>query len=224
MTGAGIARLIRRRAVNDLRIRWRRDPWAHGVTIVFAPDIAREFSADVSDAGIAPDALAPSVLDWLAWKWRLFVLDRDRPQQWAAVLAELPRRRATAGPPPCGWMGDTPASVSAATVYVVPAAPGPFSKRRRLDTRLTRTSATTERERWTARAGTLADNEAPLSGSDSARAAAIFVEYSETLRPALVAIRPDEDARLRLALAYGRLLKDGDHEAWVAALDLLRAA
>ncbi len=93
------ARHEARRAVNALRNGWRRHPWTPGQTI----DLGEHEDRFQTLSGLArlDTPVAPSVLDWLRWKYRRLQVDRRRDDEWARVVFdEYPRRVRDAGPPP----------------------------------------------------------------------------------------------------------------------------
>lgn len=90
-----------KRALNRLRERWKKDPWAAGSTI----DLGEHEVAFLDESGLAVrlkvEPMPPAVLDWLRWRYRRLKVDRKRDQEWTRVLREqLPARLSVAGPAP----------------------------------------------------------------------------------------------------------------------------
>lgn len=83
------AKLEARRAANQLRIRWRRDPWAEGATI----DLGDQESAFQRATARVLWQAPPAVADWLRWQFFRFRIRSDRPLLWQqAVDTKLPTR------------------------------------------------------------------------------------------------------------------------------------
>lgn len=85
---AAFAKLEARRATNQVRIRWRRDPWAEGATI----DLGNHERAFRAAVGSLLHRAPPAELDRARWKFRRFQLDSSNQRAWADVLQGLPAR------------------------------------------------------------------------------------------------------------------------------------
>jgi hypothetical protein len=170
-------------------------------------------------AGEDADAMPPGVADWGRWKYRLLVLDRDRPDEWASALDELRQRVRAAGPPPPGRR-PSPAVVSPALGYVMAGPASPHSRRRRVD------KDRSAKPGGRAAAGTATGKsgwDAPLSAADRDRAVVALVEHRASLAPVLAEVFADDwDGRLRLARAFLALLAGGPHADWLDALGRVR--
>ena len=202
-----IARAVRRAALNRLSCQWRKDPWAPGLTLDLG-DHEDAFRAALAAAGWPVERVPYAVADWARWKWRRAFLDgRQVPDIWRLALALLPARLAKAGPPPAGWAWSEPAAPGG-MAYTLPVRLPVGSKRRLPDP---------------VREPRPATPPAALSAGDEARAVIALRDHADTLAPAL-ALAPDEDARLRLALAFARLgAGEINHLDWLDALAAVRA-
>lgn len=196
-----------RRLLNQLRERWRRDPWVPGATVDLG-GVEEQFRADLALGGISAAALSPASLDRARWRWHRLCFDRKRPVEWAAFLRDdLPQRiRRDGSRPPSTDVG---AAVEA--LFRVDAAPPPVSKRRRLDRpRLPAAKPASYRAKRT--------QSPPI---DDERLAALWLQHGEILMR-LVGDDSDERTLRWLAALLARVLDapedSGAAEAWRAAV------
>lgn len=126
---------LRRTLAATLRKIWQRSPWAVGATVRLPDREEEQFLVELRRNGLGPDRTAPSVLDWLRWRWRRAWMDgTERPSVWTAALAEAPARIQKAGAPPAGWAWNPTVDANArerAPYWAETASPR--SKRRRPD-------------------------------------------------------------------------------------------
>ncbi len=86
-----------RRAANRLGWEWKKNPWVPGSTIDLAA-MEAGFRRSTQAFGVAPDALAPAVADWLRWRFKRTQIDRQNERAWIRVLSvDLPDRIRKAG-------------------------------------------------------------------------------------------------------------------------------
>src|SRR5690606_12457668 len=123
MSWEDFARAEAKRAANRLRARWKKDPWAPGRTIDLG-SYEERFQIELGRPDERGHVIAPAVLDWLRWKFRRLQVDRQRDNEWAAVLRfDYPDRGRAAGqapgiellPPEPGaavWSAGPPATTS----------------------------------------------------------------------------------------------------------------
>jgi hypothetical protein len=178
----------------------------------------QDFRAMLAYAGEAADAMPPGVADWARWKYRLLVLDRDRPGDWGAALDQLRQRVRAAGPPPPEWRL-SPAVVAPELGYVMGGPASPYSRRRRVDgdrpAKPGGHASSPGKSGW----------DAPLSATDRDRAVVALVEHRTNLAPVLADMSADDwDSRLRLARAFLALLAGGPHADWLDALGRVQRA
>lgn len=207
LSPAEFQRAEARRAANRLRTMWRKDPWLLGSTI----DLGDHEEAFLRAVG--PSHLqycAPSVLDWLRWRYRRLCIDREQMQKWQEVVhTDMPKRIAEAGPRPRDILPDD--SETAGGPWCA-AAPAPFSRRRTCDRERAavpplRTKPLPRLPRCEAEKGALLDQ--------------LFRDRQDLI-PILAACRSDED-RLILAQAHDARMSGapGSMQSWMAVLQRL---
>ncbi len=117
-----------RRAANRLGGQWKKNPWLPGSTI----DLGEHECAFRDVLGdLIVEALPPAVTDWLRWRYRRTQIDRQNDAAWQkALLEDLPRRVAKAGPRPADGCGrDSKPSATPRTWKVNYGQDNPYSKR-----------------------------------------------------------------------------------------------
>lgn len=194
-----------RRLLNQLRERWRRDPWTPGATVDLGT-FEEKFRADLALGGINAGALSPATLDRARWRWRRLRQDRRRHMEWETFLRDdLPERIRRDGPRPPST--DVGAAVEA--LFRVDAVPPPTSRRRRFD--LPRPPAVAPKPRVPRGGPTISDE----------RLAALWSEHGAILLR-LAGDDGDERTLRWLAALLARALDapedTGAAEAWRAAI------
>lgn len=99
MAWSDFARFEARRATNRLRTAWKKNPWAPGRTIDLGEHESR-FQQEIGSPAAKGRPLPPAVVDWLRWRFRRTLIDRENLDGWRAALTELPTRVRDAGPQP----------------------------------------------------------------------------------------------------------------------------
>ncbi|MGY6710349.1 MAG: hypothetical protein ACXIVF_18660 [Rhizobiaceae bacterium] len=127
------ARAEARRTVNRLRDQWKKNPWVPGRTI----DLGKyelDFRLAVRHLHPRIDDMAPSVLDWLRWRFQRLQVDRKRDEDWLLVIRdEFPKRVLAAGQRPEARQAPQPSARQPQAASWCRSAPRELSKRTRLD-------------------------------------------------------------------------------------------
>jgi hypothetical protein len=196
-----------RRAANRIRDTWKNNAWIEGSTIDLGTH-ENAFRSALAAFGWRPNDMPPAVVDWVRWRFRRLMVDRQRPDQWAEIGRELLARIDAAGAPP-----DEPREVGdAGAVFSTPDRLAAYSRRRVLDPKRTR-------KRWDGRQ----DNIAVSVAAKDAEALGAFLDKHRTELGPVLALCEGETDMLTVAAAFKHLLDaPGSKAAQRAWMDTLR--
>ncbi len=92
-----------RRAANRLGDQWKKNPWLPGSTIDLGE---HEYAFRDALGDLDAATLPPAAVDWLRWRYRRTLIDRQNAAAWnKALTQDLPRRVSAAGPRPAEVRG-----------------------------------------------------------------------------------------------------------------------